>query len=181
VSTKGNPGMFDGMQRAQDGEPVFTLRAHDPLAAPLVKEWVRLRRVEIQRAHGAGEITDEKRALELAQCRDAEEIAFNMDTWREGEAQVVNAPKAATKGYTGMVRAADELEAERLWQARKRLHKEACNAVAEVNEACEALAKWGFGTARTLAAEGVDKLRAAAEVVNPEHGYSVADLSREWL
>lgn len=44
MSTKDAPGPFDGMARALPGEPVFTLRAHDPLAPGLVLEWVDRRR-----------------------------------------------------------------------------------------------------------------------------------------
>lgn len=44
MSTKMEPGPFDGMAKAAPDEPVFTLRAHDPLAPGLVHEWVRLRR-----------------------------------------------------------------------------------------------------------------------------------------
>lgn len=80
VSTKESPGAFDGMERAQPGEPVFTLRAHDPLAAALVHEWVSRKRDLILKS----DLTEEKRKIELIQCREAEEIAFAMRDWHDG-------------------------------------------------------------------------------------------------
>lgn len=85
MSTKEAPGPFDGMERARPGEPVFTLRAHDPLAPGLVHEWVDRRRKAIREAFGREEITEAKRELELLQCREAEELAWSMEAWRKGE------------------------------------------------------------------------------------------------
>lgn len=184
MSTKGNPGPFDGMERAQPGEPVFTLRAHDPLAPRFVKLWVWQRRKAIRRAHAAGDINDEKRDLELIQCREAENIAFEMDEWQAGEAgQPIEAKaddKAEGKSYLGNTRSDADLEAEQLWQARKEFGRQAQNAIAEITESSERLAKWGFRSTIEIAMAGIEKLREAADRVAPKGGYSPADLDKEW-
>lgn len=78
MSTKTEPGPFDGMARAEPDEPVFTLRAHDPLAPGLVHEWVDRRRKAIREAFTRGEMSEAKRELELIQCKEAEELAWSM-------------------------------------------------------------------------------------------------------
>ena len=39
MGTKKNPGPYDCYAAAGDDEPIFVLRASDPLAASLVREW----------------------------------------------------------------------------------------------------------------------------------------------
>ena len=39
MGTKNNPGNYDCHEKAGDDEPIFTLRAKDPLAADLVADW----------------------------------------------------------------------------------------------------------------------------------------------
>ena len=45
MSTKTNPGPYDCYADAADDEPIFTLRARDPLAPILVELWVRMRQL----------------------------------------------------------------------------------------------------------------------------------------
>lgn len=114
MSTKTEPGPFDGMARAEPDEPVFTLRAHDPLAPGLVHEWADRRRKAIREAFAREEITEAKRDLELLQCREAEEIAWSMDAWRKGEiAQIAEAleAEAAKPSHGGVTKSEDELAA----------------------------------------------------------------------
>src|SRR5690242_3716275 len=106
VSTKDSPGAFDGMERAAPGEPVFTLRAHDRLSTELVLEWCARKRELILADRAIG---DGKRALELIQVRDAEEIAWAMADWRDGRPteDEPEKPKSAPVTYSG-----NELDAE---------------------------------------------------------------------
>ena len=39
MATKRNPGQFDCYAEAADDEPIFVLRANDPLAPHLVLDW----------------------------------------------------------------------------------------------------------------------------------------------
>jgi hypothetical protein len=41
MSTKANPGKYDCYDRADPEEPIFVLRANDPLAPEIVREWAR--------------------------------------------------------------------------------------------------------------------------------------------
>jgi len=43
MGTKSNPGKFDCYAKAEPDEPIFTLRAKDPLAANMVRLWMALR------------------------------------------------------------------------------------------------------------------------------------------
>lgn len=43
MATKANPGKFDCYAKAGDDEPIFVLRAKDPVAQYLVAAWVSLR------------------------------------------------------------------------------------------------------------------------------------------
>ena len=45
MATKNNPGEFDCYQAAADDEPLFVLRANDPLAPTLVRLWVEMRKL----------------------------------------------------------------------------------------------------------------------------------------
>ena len=42
MGTKLQPSEFDGYQKAEDDEPMFTLLARDPLAPVLVRLWAEL-------------------------------------------------------------------------------------------------------------------------------------------
>ncbi len=42
MGTKNRPGEFDGYQKAEPDEPMFTLLARDPLAPILVRLWADL-------------------------------------------------------------------------------------------------------------------------------------------
>lgn len=44
MSTKDTPGQFDCYARLRPDEPYFVLRAKDPVASELVREWARRRR-----------------------------------------------------------------------------------------------------------------------------------------
>lgn len=39
MGTKNEPGAYDCYAKADDNEPIFTLRAHDPFAWLVVQEW----------------------------------------------------------------------------------------------------------------------------------------------
>lgn len=57
------------LNRAEADEPIFVLRAHDPLAPSIIRDWARLRRY----ARGPRD----------ASAADAEDIALEMERWRK--------------------------------------------------------------------------------------------------
>ena len=75
MATKENPGEFDCYAAAYPDEPLFVLRANDPLAPALVRRWVANYLV----AHT--ELTDEH----LSKAREAYRVAAEMEAWRREE------------------------------------------------------------------------------------------------
>lgn len=164
TSTKSEPGAFDGMERAAPDEPVFTLRAHDPLAAALVHEWVRQRREAINGA----DLPEAKRELELIQCREAEEIAWSMEDWRKGVvAAEANAPKEDARATTEALSEA-ELEAKHRYDTVKGAVGTLNNAVAEVTEAAGALEPLGFPTERAAILAAASYLKDVSAHIAPK-------------
>lgn len=73
MGTKSNPGEFDCYANAEPDEPLFVLRAKDPLAPALVRSWVSRRGDAL-----GNKITDrdKRKLIEAAQC------AEDMESWR---------------------------------------------------------------------------------------------------
>ncbi len=174
MSTKEEPGPFDGLERAKPGEPVFPLRAHDPLAADLVQLWVDRKRALIARDRS---LPDDKRALELIQAGEAETVAWAMRDWRAGVSEYP-APVATASPvpYSGHKTEADELAAKARFDAHRDAARRFDNAVAEMTEAVETLALYGFtadaldlkGAVRRAVDGAAGVLRKAAEAVRPK-------------
>jgi hypothetical protein len=156
MSTKLEPGPFDGLQRAELDEPVFTLRAHDPLAAPLVHLWVERRRAAIRAALNAEPptITEEKAAVELLQCREAEDIALEMEAWRKRDPEPeseAGAPERPASTYSGITKTSEELQAKARHEAIKAACSKLNNAVSEITDAAnDALQPHGFHHERAV-------------------------------
>ena len=77
MGTRANPGTFDCYAAAADDEPIFTLRANDPLAANMVRIWAD-EYLALKSLSGG---LDEKAVRKL---RDARICADAMDAWRDG-------------------------------------------------------------------------------------------------
>jgi hypothetical protein len=172
MSTKEIPGPFDGMAKAQPDEPVFTLRAHDPLAPALIHNWVDLKRKAIREAYSAEEITKAKRELELIQCNEAEEIAWAMEAWRQGEhaLQDVEPEEAAiTSSYSGNVSSEEELAARNQYETIKRAGQLLQNGIANIHEASEeVLAPLGLPSERAVLLACRDRIKAVADHIAPK-------------
>jgi len=174
MSTKSEPGPFDGMAKAAPDEPVFTLRAHDPLAPWLVKAWVWQRRQFILLQHHKGEITDAKRAVELLQCKEAEEIAWAMERWHLQEEEAGDAPPATERDRARTMMGAtltseEELAARARYEAIKRAGAILGNAIAGVHEvATEVLAPLGLETERAVLLLSHERIKAVAAHIAPK-------------
>lgn len=173
MSTKTQPGPFDGMERARPDEPVFTLRAHDPLAAILVHEWVDRRRKAIREAHGREEISDAKRDLELIQCKEAEELAWQMAAWRKGElaeqAGELESEELPASSYSGHTSSEEEFKAREQYETIKAAGTLLQNAIAGINEASEErLITLGMESERAVLRACRDRVRAIAEHIAPK-------------
>lgn len=177
MSTKQEPGPFDGMARARPDEPVFTLRAHDPLAAALVHQWVAQRRAAIRLA----DLSPEKEELELLQCREAEELAWSMDAWRKGEigklAEALEEGAAPPAAYSGHTASDEELAAKVRYDAIKAAGSLLNNAIAGITDAAtDHLAPHGFPHERAVILTVADRLKAVSSHIAPKRAsYAVGE------
>ena len=82
MGTKSNPGKFDCYFKAGDDEPLFVLRAKDPLAANIVRRWAdsyQLRKeIDNSKGHGPEELTE----IQRERLNEALAVADAMDEWR---------------------------------------------------------------------------------------------------
>lgn len=166
VSTKEQPGAFDGMQRAEPDEPVFTLRAHDRLSTELVLEWANRRRELIL----ASDMPDGKRALELIQVRDAEEIAWAMQDWREGRKDdpAETPAQSAPVSYSGHQMTDEEMAAKVRHDALKGAASILHNAVAEIKDVADTLIALGFQNQGASLDDAIAIVRDVAHTVQPK-------------
>lgn len=67
------------LNKAADDEPIFVLRANDPVAASIVRQWGNEYLVEKRENSTDGCLT--KRQLDKA--KEARDLADAMDAWRE--------------------------------------------------------------------------------------------------
>ena len=174
MSTKEQPGPFDGLERAEPDEPVFTLRAHDVLAPRLVMDWVLLRR----EALNCADIPDEKRELELIQCREAEEIAWAMRDWREGTraAEVPVEDKAEAPKYSGHQSSEEEVAAKKRYDVIKVAVSTLNNALSEAVDAASSLTEYGFGSERAAILAAADRLKAVSDHIAPKRAsYAIGE------
>ena len=71
MGTKNNPGTFDCHGHAGADEPIFTIRAKDPVGAAAVRAWIKLR-----------EAAKLDKPQEAARLMEAEMVATAMEEWR---------------------------------------------------------------------------------------------------
>ena len=76
MATKTNPGRFDCYAAACENEPIFTLRASDPLAPILVELWVRDASVLAPAPQGDG--------LSNARLTGGQRLWVALPTWCSG-------------------------------------------------------------------------------------------------
>lgn len=173
MSTKTEPGAFDGMERAEPDEPVFTLRAHDDLAAGLVMEWVRMRRAAVM----ASNLPPEKEELELVQCREAEEVAWSMREWRAGaSAKAEGSEDQPAAKYSGHTSSAEELAAKARYDVVKGSASKLHNCLSEAIDAADALEPYGYAAERAVVHRAADHIKAVAMHIQPKRAsYSTVD------
>ncbi len=78
MGTKANPGSYDCYGAVDDDEPLFTLRAKDPLAPVLVKLWVELRKM----TRPGTVVLSPDRTREIRKHQEALRCASDMVAWR---------------------------------------------------------------------------------------------------
>jgi len=76
MGTKSSPGVYDCHAAAEADEPIFTLRANDPLAPGLVRGWA------MQRVHQIFQGMKPNRQEQWLKVGEAIQCAADMETWR---------------------------------------------------------------------------------------------------
>ena len=82
MGTKANPGKFDCYASADENEPIFILRANDPLAPVLVREWCR--QYSLKKGFKLTPKQQEK-------VQEAFQVAGAMEAWKRGKDAARNA------------------------------------------------------------------------------------------
>lgn len=104
VSTRDHPGIYDAIETAKPGEPLFPLQGGDPLAPALVQMWADFSRVRagtisaevaglnalaaLGRAATDNPAPDKKRAGLLTKATGAEQVRWSMESYQRGEVDV---------------------------------------------------------------------------------------------
>lgn len=76
MGTKRNPGAYDCHGKAAPDEPIFTLRANDPLAPLLVRRWAYLYKSRKEKADAYGSDAHSK-------YMEAHDCATAMERWKK--------------------------------------------------------------------------------------------------
>ena len=106
MATKRHPGEFDCYGKADADEPLFTLRAKDPLAPVLVRLWAELRAM----SRPIDDIDDDaQREREARKRTEAAACAEHMEDWYETRRQQAaeNSPATPTARPAGARRSND--------------------------------------------------------------------------
>lgn len=112
TSTASTLGAYDGLEKAEPGEPWFIVLARDASGPATLTEWCRLRRNAAIKLYGDSKDPRDIALLaaELAQCANAERIAEEMAEWRAGNVAAIGQRST----YSEIERTAEELaEADR--------------------------------------------------------------------
>lgn len=154
ISTRERPGLYDGLESAKPGEPLFTVQGGDPFGPATVLHWANLART-------AGMVaTNQEAATKLIKkAGAAEEVAWAMQAYQRGD-QPVEEVRATYIDQAG-VGPEDSVVAAR---AADKLY----NSIAEIAEVVETLAaKRLHPEAEVMLREAADRIREAGEAIEP--------------
>lgn len=150
MNTKLHPGAYDALAKAEPDEPCFALLGRDAAAPAAITEWARIRRNRAFAKHGDSHkpLDKELFVAELRQAAHAEDIAQQMNDWREAREagqQVVAGERAA---YNEIIRSAEEqAAADRITRQREAV-THFREAAYHVSEAADRLIALGYASAR---------------------------------
>lgn len=160
-STKEKLGTYDAIETAKPDEPLFPIQGGDPFGPATVLHWVSL-----ARAAGMAE-TDEKRADRLLRkARDAELIAWQMQTYQRGEVEQ-EGERAQYNEPTIAIDATQDLERQRR-EARIKGAARLANVIAQATEVCETLTTLDICAVECIELTHlVDAMKITARMIEP--------------
>jgi hypothetical protein len=168
ISTKDRPGVYDAIETAKPGEPLFPIQGGDPFGPATVQFWVD----QCRRAGMAEEDPKLAEAL-LKKASSAEHVAWAMKDYQRGIAQKEDAKPDPRPAYSGWIDTADEETQERRRQRAGRIEAAGVlnNALSLANSVAETLAKLKVcPESEVKIREAVNALREAALDVEPRRG-----------
>ena len=83
MATKANPGKFDYYAEAADDEPIFVLRANDPLASDVVGYWADRYHLKKEIDNSVGNGPEPLTASQHEKYVEARACAYAMEEWRK--------------------------------------------------------------------------------------------------
>lgn len=159
VSTKERPGIYDGLETAKPGEPVFVVQGGDLFGPPTVLHWARL-----AREAGLEEVDEKKSARLLKKATAAEQVAWAMKAYQRGEASLPGRRATYLDSDPDEQAEAARDRRETLIRGADKLY----NSLAEALTVGEALAKLReYPDAEAKIREAVDLLNHAADIIEP--------------
>lgn len=161
INTLDSPSEFDAAAKLRPGEPYFLLIGRDKLAPGLILRWASYNRRKVLREHDEGRISDDRLEDELRKSSDAEQIAWDMQAYKNGWDQQRRKPAAAAT-YTGFELDEETAKRDRVQSARTKAAQQCSYAASECNELVEVLIRDGDSS--------TDDVRAAAEAAVPTLG-----------
>lgn len=169
ISTKDRPGIYDAIETAKPGEPLFPIQGGDPFGPATVLFWV-------EKCRRAG-MAEENPALAkelLKKASSAEHVAWAMQDYQRGiEPERGTAKEDTRPAYSGWVDPADAetLERRRVRAGRIEAAEQLHNASGIAAGAAEALAKLrSCPEAEAKVREAIETLVEAARDVEPRRG-----------
>lgn len=171
ISTKDRPGVYDAIETAKPGEPLFPIQGGDPFGPSTVQFWVD----QCRRAGMREE--DPVRARELLEkASSAEHVVWAMQEYQRGvvaEAQPEGTPAPAKPSYSNWTDPADAetKQARAIRASRIEAAQMLSQAVSVASEAVEMLKKNRVcPEAEAAIREALEAVRAAAMEVEPRRG-----------
>ena len=84
MGTKLKPGKFDCYAKAAEDEPIFVLRAKDPLAPDIVRHWAQSYQLHNEIANSTGDGPEALTASQHEKYTEAMACANAMVKWKSG-------------------------------------------------------------------------------------------------
>ena len=94
MATKNHPSEFDCYTKAEADEPLFTLRAKDPLAPVLVRLWAEMRAITTPNIDA---LPNRRASHERRKRAEALACAAHMEEWRDQHWGNTRTPRAGTR------------------------------------------------------------------------------------
>lgn len=139
INTLETPGEFDALRSLQPDEPYFLLLGRDRLAPKLVQQWADDNRTRARDEHQRNLIGDERLQRELRKSTEAEAIGWAMAAFKAGDMAKKVTGQPTAKYYTGHELPAEVQLRDKVQSTRVRAASAVNNAMAELNDAIEAM------------------------------------------